>query len=65
MNKITLYLKETCNELSRKKFSWPTWAQLQKSAMLVMVASLIFAVVIYGMDFAFKNIMTFIYKMLY
>jgi preprotein translocase, SecE subunit, bacterial len=64
MSKITLYIKESYIELA-KKVTWPTWAQLQNSAVVVMIASLIFALVIYAMDLAFKNIMTFIYNMLY
>lgn len=64
MNKIALYFKESYIELA-KKVSWPTWAQLQNSAIVVMVASLIFAIVIFAMDIVFKNIMTFIYNMLY
>ena len=64
MNKLTLYFKDSYIELS-KKVTWPTWAQLQNSAIVVMVASVIFAVVIFGMDLVFKNIMTFIYNMLY
>ncbi|HCV15121.1 MAG TPA: elongation factor Tu, partial [Rikenellaceae bacterium] len=42
-----------------------TWSQLQNSAIVVMIASLIFALVIFAMDFGFRNIMTFIYNMLY
>ena len=64
MNKIALYFKESYNELAQK-VSWPTWSQLQNSAILVMVASLIFALVIFAMDISFKNIMTFIYNLLY
>lgn len=64
MNKIALYFKESYFELT-KKVSWPSWAQLQSSAILVMVASLIFAGVIFAMDIVFKNIMTFIYNLLY
>jgi preprotein translocase subunit SecE len=64
MNRIKLYFKESYTELV-KKVSWPTWAQLQSSAIVVMIASLIFAGVIFVMDFGFRNIMTFIYKMLY
>jgi len=64
MNKIKLYLQESYIELV-KKVSWPSWFQLQSSAIVVMIASLIFAVVIFTMDFSFRNIMTFIYKMLY
>ena len=64
MNRIALYFKESYIELA-KKVSWPSWSQLQSSAILVMVASLIFALVIFAMDISFKNIMTFIYNMLY
>jgi preprotein translocase subunit SecE len=64
MNRIKLYFKESYTELV-KKVSWPTWAQLQSSAIVVLIASLIFAGVIFVMDFGFRNIMTFIYKMLY
>ena len=64
MNKLTLYFIYSYIELS-KKVTWPTWAQLQNSAIVVMVASVIFALVVFGMDVVFKNIMTFIYNMLY
>jgi preprotein translocase subunit SecE len=64
MNRVKLYLQESYTELV-KKVSWPTWAQLQSSAIVVMVASLIFAIVVFVMDFGFRNIMTFIYNLLY
>ena len=64
MNKLALYIKEAYVELA-KKVAWPSWSQLQSSAILVMVASLIFALVIFVMDLGFKNIMTAIYNMLY
>ena len=60
MRKFVNYLKESYTELT-KKVSWPTWDKLQSSAILVMVATLIFAVVIFAMDFAFRHLMTFIY----
>lgn len=64
MNKISLYIKDSFNELTQK-VTWPSWTQLQSSTILVMVASLIFALVIFAMDISFKNIMTLIYNMLY
>ncbi|MFA6335643.1 MAG: preprotein translocase subunit SecE [Bacteroidales bacterium] len=64
MNKFKLYLQESYTELV-KKVSWPSWSQLQSSAIVVMIASLIFAIVIFIMDFGFRNIMTSIYKLLY
>ena len=64
MNTIKTYILESYNELAHK-VSWPTWSQLQSSALVVMVASIIFATVIFVMDFAFRNIMETIYNMLY
>ena len=61
---IVTYTKEAYAELVHK-VSWPSFAELQNSAIVVMVASLIFALVILAMDMAFSNIMHFIYKLLY
>lgn len=62
--KIKNYLKEAYEELVHK-VSWPSWADLQSSAIVVMVASLIIALVILAMDTSFKNLMEFIYGMFY
>ena len=64
MNKIKTYFLESYNELTHK-VSWPTWSHLQSSALVVMVASVIFATVIFIMDLIFRKGMTFIYDMLY
>ena len=64
MNKIKGYILESYNELAHK-VSWPNWAQLQSSALVVMVASVIFALIIFAMDVSFRNIMQTIYNMLY
>jgi preprotein translocase subunit SecE len=58
------YFKESYTELVHK-VTWPTWADLQNSAVLVMVASLIIALIVAGMDFVFGRIMEFIYSLLY
>jgi len=62
--KIKSYLKDSYNELVHK-VSWPTWSELQRSAVIVMVASLIIAVIVFAMDFSFRNLMDFIYSMFY
>ena len=62
MRKLINYFKESYSEMT-KKVSWPTWSKLQSSAIVVMVASVIFAVVIFVMDFAFQNLMTAIYTL--
>jgi preprotein translocase subunit SecE len=58
------YFKESFTELVHK-VTWPTWSELQNSAVLVMVATLIFAVLVAGMDFVFSRAMQFIYSLLY
>ena len=57
------YVKESYKELVHK-VTWPTFAQLQNSTVVVMVASLIFAIVILAMDISFENIMEAIYRTL-
>ncbi len=56
MEKIKLYLQESYSELVHK-VTWPTWANLQSSAVVVLVASLILALIILGMD-AFAQFVT-------
>ena len=49
MEKITLYVKESYNELVNK-VTWPSFQELQSSTVLVLVASLIIAMIIFAMD---------------
>ena len=62
MSKFINYLKESATELT-KKVAWPTWQKLQSSAMLVLVATIILAVVVFAMDFAFQKLMEAIYSL--
>jgi preprotein translocase subunit SecE len=63
MSKIGTYLSETKNELVNK-VSWPTWAELQSSAIVVMISSVIIALVVFGMDQVFDLLMRQAYDML-
>jgi preprotein translocase subunit SecE len=58
------YFQESYTELVHK-VTWPTWAELQNSAVLVMVATLIIAILVAAMDFTFSRVMEFIYGLLY
>jgi preprotein translocase subunit SecE len=60
MSKFGTYIDEVTEELV-KKVSWPTWAELQSSAVVVLVASLIASAIIFGMDYSFRLIMTAFY----
>ena len=64
MRRFINYLKESYAELT-KKVSWPSWDKLQNSAIVVMVASVIFAIVIFAMDFCFQHLMSAIYTLKY
>jgi preprotein translocase subunit SecE len=61
-NKVVNYVKESYDELMHK-VSWPTWAELQGSAIVVSVASLIIAVIVFAMDEVFRNILLQFYKL--
>jgi preprotein translocase subunit SecE len=49
------YAKDSYNELIYK-VSWPTWSELQNSAIVVSIASLIIALVVFLMDLFFKDL---------
>ncbi|MES2064299.1 preprotein translocase subunit SecE [Mucilaginibacter lutimaris] len=46
---VAEYIKESYIELT-EKVTWPTWRELQNSAVLVLIAAIIIAMVIFGMD---------------
>ena len=61
MSKIKAYFEDTTNELVHKT-SWPTWQELQSSAIVVLVASAIIAVLVLAMDAGFSKVMEFAYQ---
>jgi preprotein translocase subunit SecE len=73
MSSFKTYLSESYDELINR-VSWPTWSELQSSAILVFVASLIIALLVFLMDFVFgvnpgqetfwKGILGFMYEYL-
>ena len=58
--KIINYFKETYDELVNK-VSWPTWKELQDSVVVVSIASLIIAVIVYLMDAVFGGGMSLLF----
>ena len=57
------YIKDSNKELV-EKVSWPSFSSLQSSTLVVMVASLIFALIVLAMDMSFEGLMGGIYKFL-
>lgn len=62
--RINNYIQESYKELVNK-VTWPTWKELQSSAVVVMVASFIIALLIFAMDFLFEKVMQVIYSLFY
>ena len=58
--KIVNYCKACYDELAHKT-TWPSRAQLTHSAMVVLSASLVIALVVFAMDFVFQYVMDFVY----
>lgn len=55
-------IKASYDELVNK-VSWPTWTELMNSAVVVLVASVIIALVVALMDICFENLMDFVYSL--
>ena len=62
MNKVVEYIRESKEELLHK-VSWPTWSELQNSAIIVVVATSLIAVLIFVMDYVFGNVINEYYKL--
>jgi preprotein translocase subunit SecE len=62
MDKLRLYINEAYDELMHK-VSWPTWPELQQSAVVVLIAAVIMALVVLGMDIASKYGIGALYKL--
>ena len=60
MFKLINYITESYQEMVHK-VTWPSFQHLQNSSVLVLVASLIFAMLIGVIDFVFENAMSLFY----
>jgi len=62
MSKVINNIKLSFEEL-RDKVTWPTWDQLQESAIITLVASLIIALLVFAMDKLSETVMEIIYDL--
>ena len=60
---VAEYIKESYTELTQK-VTWPTWRELYNSAVVVLIASIIIALLIYGMDLAIHFVLEKFYTSL-
>jgi preprotein translocase subunit SecE len=63
MAKVVQFVKESYEEMTQK-VTWPAWAELLNSAVLVLVASFIIAVIIFAMDKGSTFVLDTFYKSL-
>ena len=61
MEKVKRYINETIEEMTHK-VSWPKYAELQKSSVLVLVGSIVFAIVVGAMDFVYDSTLSWFYS---
>lgn len=64
MLKLKEYVNESFSELVHK-VSWPTWDELMSSSIVVLIASLIIAAVIFLIDLTFSTGMEKLYETLF
>jgi preprotein translocase subunit SecE len=60
--KLQAYIEDSYDELIHK-VSWPSWSELQNSAIVVSIASLIIAFVVYMMDISFQTLLEQFYTL--
>ncbi|MGY3055490.1 preprotein translocase subunit SecE [Pedobacter sp. UYEF25] len=63
MAKVVDFIKESYEEMT-EKVTWNTWGELQNSAVIVLIASLIIAMVIFAMDKGSTFVLDTYYKTL-
>lgn len=61
MEKLTTYFTESWDEI-KNKVTWSKYSELQSSAVLVLVASTIFALLIGAVDWVFKTVLQAYYN---
>ncbi|MBL7814376.1 MAG: preprotein translocase subunit SecE [Saprospiraceae bacterium] len=57
---IRQYVQESLEEF-RTKMTWPTWTNLQQTTGVVLLASVLLALVIFGMDTVSNQLLKLIY----
>ena len=59
---IATYCKESYDELVHK-VTWPTVKELTNSAVMVLTASIIIALIVFFMDSIFEQLMKLVYSL--
>ncbi|MBR3443994.1 MAG: preprotein translocase subunit SecE [Bacteroidaceae bacterium] len=59
---VITYCKESYDELVHK-VTWPTRKELTSSAVMVLTASIIIALIVFAMDSVFEQFMKLVYSL--
>lgn len=62
MESLSNYVRESYNELVNN-VTWPDYGSLQNDTIVVIVATLLFALIIFGMDSVANFVLSAIYKL--
>ena len=63
MSKVGTYISEAFEEL-RLNVTWPEWAEVQRLTIVVAVFSVVFALLTWGVDEFFAEVLTMFFKWL-
>jgi len=61
MNKVSNYFRDSYKELM-EKVTWPTWAQLQQSTVIVLSATVLIMAMVWLMDLGSNQLLKLIYS---
>jgi preprotein translocase subunit SecE len=61
MNKVSNYFRDSYKELT-EKVTWPTWAQLQQSTLIVLSATVLIMAMVSLMDLGSIHLLELIYS---
>jgi preprotein translocase subunit SecE len=60
MNSMVKYFNDSYKELINK-VSWPTWTQLEMTAVSVILSTIVLSLLLFGMDWLLLYVLDFIY----
>lgn len=64
MKRLVEYIRESWQELTTK-VNWPSWAELQETATVVLIATVIVTAVVALMDIVFNRLLVSFYSAIY
>jgi preprotein translocase subunit SecE len=60
MKRTFTYIRDSFDEVINK-VTWPKFSELQQTSVVVLVASLVFSLIVMGVDLAIDKLLSFVY----